>query len=188
MSQPNPDRPIQSKEVPASPSSSQRCLLYLFGELDRADTAAFEKQLESSPELGDELIYNANLITTLSKLDFPAAAVSSSYPQAMGTYSWRWVASILAIAASLAIFFLVAAFYGAKDLTDSEDLLIARAWASSRVDESFVDWEDPQSDNDEAVMDSLVDESPDVDSVLSWMVFAVSTDLNPVQTESKHEG
>ena len=41
-------------------------MLYLLGELETDQAAAFEQQLESSPELGEELLRQADLIADLS--------------------------------------------------------------------------------------------------------------------------
>lgn len=191
---PNPDRPAPTAGKPAMQSSSQRCLLYLLGELDREDAVAFENQLEFSSELGDELLRNADLIATLSSIEYstniiyPTTDTPPSLPVAVERSSWWLAASILAVAASLAILLSAVAFYRSEKAADSEDMLIARAWADSRNDDSFIDLEVSESENDEALTTLFFDDASDVDSALSWMVFAVSTDLSSDQPETTNDG
>lgn len=162
-------------------------MLYLLGELDAEQSRHVEAQLEAFPELGEDLLRQADVIAGLSQ---PACRPTLPRVAESNHQLTRWplVASMVALAACLAIAIIgfkpgasdqdtvISPFGSSARLSESgnaEELLIARAWANHHrtlVDEvSFV-----ESDIDEAPAIAAEDDSLANDSTLSWMFIAVS--------------
>jgi hypothetical protein len=186
----------------ASPESwRQQSMLYLLGELDAEQTRFVEQQLEAFPELGEDLLRQADLIAGLSQ-----AALVPTLPRAAETHPsvtrWPLVASMVAVAACLAILVFgvkpsasdrdtVAAQSGSSakmsKTSHREDLLIARAWASHQRsvadDLGFV-----EPDVDEALAITAEDDSLVNESTLSWMFMAVSANSELLASGVRNDG
>jgi hypothetical protein len=180
-------------------SSEEQCWLYLLGELDASKSAEFEQRLATSPELSDQLLRQAELISGLSTIE-SQLQVAPATPSRVS--SWSIAVSIMTVAACLAIVVLGVRSRSvekdslasrtpslsprgtaAKDPNVSEDLLIARAWADSRRSEVSEDFALADLDSDEALPE---DEPSDLDSTLSWMFIAVAA--NPELDDAGDEG
>jgi hypothetical protein len=180
-------------------SSEEQCWLYLLGELDASKSAEFEQRLATSPELSDQLLRQAELISGLSTIKHQLQ-VAPATPSRVS--SWSIAVSIMTVAACLAIVVLGVRSrsvekdslasrtpslsprgIAAKDPNVSEDLLIARAWADSRRSEVSEDFALADLDSDEALPE---DEPSDLDSTLSWMFIAVAA--NPELDDAGDEG
>jgi hypothetical protein len=180
-------------------SSEEQCWLYLLGELDASKSAEFEQRLATSPELSDQLLRQAELISGLSTIKHQLQ-VAPATPSRVS--SWSIAVSIMTVAACLAIVVLGVRSRSvekdslasrtpslsprgtaAKDPNVSEDLLIARAWADSRRSEVSEDFALADLDSDEALPE---DEPSDLDSTLSWMFIAVAA--NPELDDVGEEG
>ncbi len=170
-------------------------MLYLLDELDPDRRAAFEEQLQRSPQLSEELLRQANLITLLSASPTPELA-----PASIERHSrWPLIASLIGLAACIAlVVFSVrpngpnhdhTALAKASSTTAvvSEDLLIARAWADGHilVQEIVGDAGLADLDEDEVL---AFEEPADIDVTLSWMFIGVSADVGPNGPEATNEG
>ena len=176
-------------------------MLYLLGELEAEQTATFEKRLESSPQLGAELLRQADVISTLSMTAPKPLPAPVSIRRAV---RWPVVASIVAIAACIAIMML-----GARPSTTvppsiarlsessrsessrdtasvSEDLMIARAWATSQFNEVADDFGLVYPEFDDSI--AVADDSSDIDSTLSWMFVAVSANVDETASLGATDG
>ncbi len=69
----------------------------------------------------------------------------------------------------------------------AEDLMIARAWASNRLDATTSEAEIADAGVDDAVTLSSVD-SPDTDATLSWMYVAVSASIDADESRAENDG
>ncbi len=58
----------------------QQCMLYLLGELNDVEATAFEQQLHSSPQLGEALLGQANVIASLSTSTLPCTVPAATLP------------------------------------------------------------------------------------------------------------
>ena len=187
MTTPNPSSPISEKQ-------RQQCMLYLLGELDTEPSATFQQELESSPELGDELLRQADLITALSQTSQRTVA-----PAVSTTMRWQIAASIFAVIAASFAFIVLGpqpnspqrdgiTSVAVANASVSEDLLIARAWADSHP---IIDASEDLGFGDSLGDDSIAmaaDDATDIDSTLSWMFIAVSANTDSQSSESANDG
>jgi hypothetical protein len=183
-------------------SHQQQCMLYLLGELDAPQSAAFEQRLASSPELGEQLLRQADVIAGLSVIHNQPELM----PTSSSTYSpWSIVASIVAIAACLVIVVLgvksssldadalasrsqstMPSGLSLETSEATEDLLIARAWADSQLNDVSEDFEFAELDMEDALPTAV--ESSDFDSTLSWMFIAVSANTDLSEEGAANDG
>lgn len=185
----------QSDDVPDPIPDDELCFRYLLGELTADKAAQFEQRLATSPELGETLLGQADLINGLSAVQHHRPAVAATVSQVS---RWSIAVSIVAIAACLLVVVLgVRARSADQDALASqqlttrgvpsvdvtEDLLIARAWADSRPLQNSDEYDFADLDGDDSILDS---EPSDVDSTLSWMFIAVST--NPELSDIGEQG
>ena len=148
--------------------SSERCLLYLLGELTGEQARAFECELQQSPQLQANLLWQADLLCGLASTGSSVRVANpTTYP------AWRLVATVAAIAACVMIAFLGWPRQnerGKVNIANStpEAVLIAQAWAEGALGDVLGD------DNSEQLPDAEVALlSPDEDdSSLSWLVVA----------------
>lgn len=164
-------------------SPLDRCMLYLLGELSAAESAEFEQCLAESPELNRELLVQSELLCALAAGENTAIVTVATPPSSV---VWRAIIVISALAACLTIALVgfrslpeneqsVASVDVAANELNEEALLIAQAWAASRVLDKITeaDWSAVETEFD---LNSL--DAPDNDSVLSWMVVAVAADAD----------
>jgi hypothetical protein len=148
--------------------SNDRCLLYLLGELTSEQAAAFEHELQRSPQLQADLIWQADMLCGIgSSRSSVRVATETPYP------AWRLVATIAAIAACLMIAFLCWPHddeRGDVNIANStpEAVLIAQAWAEGTLSDVRGDFSSEQLPEAETALFS----SDDDDSSLSWLVVA----------------
>lgn len=169
-------------------------MLYLLGELDAEQAQGFEKQLQSSPQLADELLRQAEVIAGLSQLPATSTHVLTTRSPL------RLVASVLAIAACIALIALgvrtsspdsghIASLStsSSQPSIPSEELLIARAWADSRLDQITTD--DVLADlGSDDVLAFTADDAIDMDATLSWMFIGVSASLDVHPAGATNDG
>jgi hypothetical protein len=153
----------------------EKCMRYLLGELDAAESASFETELQSSPELGDELLRQADVIAGLgcevSQFGTPA---EFSVPVEMASASYtKLLAPLIAIAASvlLIVVFSKPNNTPSPSKTVSEDLLIAKAWVAQRYEDTT---DELSVDLDELSFAESTSASDNEDT-LSWMFAAVAS-------------
>jgi len=190
-------------EMQAGDPQSTECCLYLLGELDAEATKRFEKKLAGNPELSELLLQQAGLITAVAQ----SQAFNVSHPQPTvcedanvdAPQQWRWIAALVSVAACIALVFSFQRFGSPHASTAStgdtaaiesaamleENVLIAKAWASSHPTSSFetadsgtgesevVDLAEPES---YASLELALDDRPnDIDATVSWMFAAISS-------------
>ncbi len=173
-------------------------MLYLLGEYDADQAADFERQLQSSHELADELLRQAELIAGLSQS--PVISQSPMIPPSVEVVDSRLplLASVLAIAACIALFVLavqpgspdsdrVASLSNSAQSIPSEEILIARAWADSRFDEMLDDGGLADLYVDDALA-LATDDAEDVDATLSWMFIGVSANIDAHSEDATNDG
>lgn len=162
----------QSQNAKPDEATSERCMRYLLGELSADEAATFEQSLGSSPELGDELQRQSELLCMVSQATFDPPQLTS---QATSDSFAKWIEAAVALAAC----FLVA-FIGWNLVSKSnasaiqEDVLIAQAWA----DTDTIALELSSVDEIELEMDSDFEIESDVDDSLSWVVTAVESGVS----------
>jgi len=179
-------------------------MLYLLGELATHQATAFELRLASSPELGRELLRQADLIANLSATTCDTLTVTPLPFASRSRFAGPFVASLLAIAACIALFVIniqphavsensVAVLAETSPIvaTASEDLLIAQAWVDNQFDSVTTEfgWVDPEVDD----LVAAAEEPSDIDATLSWMFIAVSAgttalESNPDETGATNDG
>ena len=193
--QASPDRKMAPEDW------SRLSMLYLLGELDAEQNRRVQQQLEAFPQLGEELLRQADVIAALA-----GAACKPTRPRDAQSNPrvkrWPLVAATVAVAASLAI-----AVFGVKpgasdrdevagqagssanvsEFDSSEDLLIARAWAShqhSVTDDLGL----VEADSDEAITIAPEEDSLAEESTLSWMFIAVSAGSESLASGATNDG
>ena len=147
---------------------SERCLLYLLGELTGEQARAFELELQQSPQLQADLSWQADLLCGIGSTgsSVPAANLTA-YP------AWRLVATVAAVAACLMIAFLCWPRHderGKVNIANStpEAVLIAAGLGRSALGDVLGDYNSDQLPDTEVALFS-----PDEDdSSLSWLVVA----------------
>ncbi len=170
---------------------TERCTEYLLGELSAQQSREFEQQLANSPQLNRELLVQAELLCALSTPDAPVEVIATSTPSLMR----RAITAISALAACLAIAFVgirssqnsdnnVASIGNQPNESNDQTLLIAQVWASQQADATNIDEaiEPPETE-----FDLGLEELPEDDSVVSWMVAAVA-DENASETAVTSDG
>lgn len=170
-------------------------MLYLLGELPGDQAAQWERRLQASPELGEELLRQADLIAALSLVRSEPAL-----PRVTRGSMLRWpiVASIVAVAACIVMIVLIEPLgtreregfaglgaFPTNDSGTSEDLLIARAWADSQLHVATDDYLEFEVDDAVAIS---ADDPSDVDTTLSWMFTAVSASIDAHSSEATNDG
>lgn len=178
--------------MPLPEDWDRQSMLYLLGELDAEQTRHVEEQLEAFPRLGEDLLRQADVIAALTA---PANQVALSGSgehhrgaHHRGTRRWPLVASLVAMAACLAMVVLgVKPRAVDQDATadragspanisesgNAEELLIARAWASHQH-ELADDIGLVEAEIDDAAVITAADDSHANESTLAWMFIAVS--------------
>lgn len=158
---------------------SERCLLYLLGELSTEDQLRFEIELAKSPELAEMLIDQADGIQM--------AGSANSHSQLADTHrgsSFRWMAAMLAIAAcGLAIVLTdnqSSQFQQTRD-EPTEELLIANAWVDTMDHDSSPDallddsdTNDVFASNETVGVNEMSDETDN--ETLAWMLVAFTSE------------
>ena len=177
-------------------------MLYVLGELATDRAAALEQQLESSPELGEELLRQADLIANLSLTLCDAAEATALPSTSRSPLVGPAMASLVALAACIALLVIniqptsvsqdsVAVLSETSPIvaSSSEDLLIARAWVDNQFDSVATDigLVDVDAEVDDLV-DAMAEEPSDIDATLSWMFIAVSASTNASQANSLETG
>ncbi len=154
--------------------NSDRCLLYLLGEMNEEQTAAFEAELGRSAALQTELIPQAECLVRLSNVQ-PSVVVT---PTTASFAAMRLVMTVAATAACLLFAFLswpsgqARQNRGTVD-SDPEFLLIAKAWAEeSLAGTSITDLAANAAFESIDPGESFVGDV-DEDASLSWLVPAV---------------
>ena len=186
---------------PVPPSWQHQSMLYLLGELDAEQVKWVEDQLATSPQLGEDLLRQAELIAGLAELP-PAQAVVPVANRDGRRIHWTPVAAVAAVAACLAFLILgLSSPSGGSDSDagrstasfrqfqtgPSEDLLIARAWASHPLS-AIEAPEFVESDVDEADQ-VTADENPlESESALSWMFVAISANTEALEPGVANDG
>jgi hypothetical protein len=184
-------------------SDENRCLLYLFGELDADAQSRFERQLASDPKLCETLAEQSCLITAAAVATDDQLAQSTAVQQGATLWTaaaWRSIAALSAVAACIALVIQVVdysarpadrlALHDPTLLSESEldeSVLIAKAWASSQgstesasIDTSMIDDVEPFED--------LLDEQPsDLDATLDW-IFVAMASRDETRTEDGNDG
>lgn len=154
--------------------TTERCLLYLLGEMNAEQSASFEAQLAASGELRTELIAQSETLVGLSTIESPVTVACDSPAN-----SWRLLMTIASIAACLMVAFLSwpkkqdRSFVSPAD-TSPESLLIAKAWAEGSLASTPIS-EVAMSSSGDVVL-STPDGLPtvvDEDTELSWLVSAM---------------
>ena len=180
-------------------------MLYLLGELATNQTAAFEQRLESSPELGEELLRQADLIANLSLTPYEAPQATALPSTSRSPLVGPVMVSLVAIAACIALLVInikpnsvfensVAGLSETGPIVagSSEDLLIAQAWVDNQFDSVTTDFGlvDPEFDDLEVddLVDATVEEPSDIDATLSWMFIAVSASTNALEASALETG
>lgn len=180
-----------SKPEPANSENGgevrDRCLLYLLGEMNLQQAAAFEAELSESTELQTELASQSDMIVSLASIqNLPSVEAPVSVESASSSYgSKRMAMTLVAIATCVMIAFLAWPSEQADDQavivnSTPESLLIAHAWAEGSLTGTSIS---DLAGNSEAFIDSDVDTSfagnrqklkeLDDESSLSWIVTAV---------------
>ena len=185
--------PDPSPQTP-SHGQSEQCMLYLFGELDADQAAAFEQQLRSSPQLADELMRQSEVIAGLSQ-SVSTTPVVASAPSPVPV-----LASVLAIATCIVLIVLgvrpsLQERDGMASLPNSaqqpsvpsEDLLIARAWAASHFDLFAEDAGTIDLEFDDPLALASED-TADVDTTLSWMFIGISANIDEHSAGATNDG
>ncbi len=170
---------------------SEKCLLYLLGELSGQQLTDFERQLTESEALRDELLLQAKSIDELSKLDPGTTALRRKVLSSR--IQWMLVATSTALAASLgwAIVGLrpdrqqmpVTELPNAIDR--NETLMIAMVWA----DDTGANATEPDivtMVEEDAIAE--FDYESELESPLSWMVAAVSADADAFAPGDANDG
>lgn len=175
-------------------------MLYLLGELAANQIKAFEQRLASSPELGQELLRQADLIANLSAISCDGPKVIPLPSASRSRFARPIMASLVAIAACIALLVVniqpnsvsensVAVLAGTPPgrISVAEDLLIAQAWADNQFHSVATDfaWVEPGFDDLVAV---AVEEPSDIDATLSWMFIAVSANATELETDAFETG
>ncbi len=177
-------------------------MLYLLGELASNQTAALEQQLESSPELGEEFLRQADLIANLSQTLFDASEASPLPSTSRWPLVGPVMASLVALAACIALLVIniqpnsvsehsVAVLSETSPIvaSSSEDLLIAQAWVDNQFDSVATDIGLVEVDAEvDDLVDATLEEPSDIDATLSWMFIAVSASTNASETNSLETG
>lgn len=171
-------------------------MLYLLGELAANQTAVFEQRLESSPELGEELLQQADLVANLSVIPCDAPKVLLLPSTSRSPHAKPIIVALVAVAACIALLVVnihpsavsknsvaVLAETSPAVVNASEDLLIAQAWVDNQLDSVATDfaWIDPEPDD--LVTDAVEDPS-DIDATLSWMFIAVSANATGLESDA----
>lgn len=206
---PAPKKSIPNASVPSDQPDYQdedtvahRCMQYLLGELSASESARLEGELSASAEVNRELLVQADLLCAMavsqsSRSQLPSVDTLPSHdsqPSADATtrHARQGLMIVATTAACLAV--AVAGFLWQREndrdevkreasvptAQGDEDLLIARAWATSHVSQTRVDeWDLAEGEVD------LVDDPPaDDDSYLAWLVVAVAADAEVQSTTS----
>ncbi len=174
-------------------------MLYLLGELPADQTAALEQRLAASPELGEELLQQADLIANLSNASCGALTVTPLLSPSRSQLAGPVMVSLAALAACIALIvlniqpnavsensFAVRAETSPIIAGASEDLLIAQAWVDHQFDSVTADlWVDPEVDD---LVAAAVDEPSDIDDTLSWMFIAVSGSTTALESNADETG
>ena len=147
----------------------EMCMRYLLGELDAAESANFEMDLQASSQLSDELLRQADVIaglgTEVSHCGIPAEMAPASHA--------RFLAPFMVIAASLLLVFVFSRSGGTPGVakTTSEELLIAKAWVAQRHEDTSgelnLDLDDSSFGEPTIALDN--------EDTLSWMFVAVAS-------------
>ena len=155
---------------------SDRCWLYLLGDMNERQTTEFEAELAVSTTLQQELDAQANLIVSLPT-EFDTSV------RVAGAARVRQLTGLAAIAAT----FLIAILCWpterageqslAKAQTQPESLLIAQAWAEGNLGKNATSLTDLLTFADDEELDlldsSAVDSDTEEEGSFSWIVAAV---------------
>ncbi|MEE2937538.1 MAG: hypothetical protein VYA84_16230 [Planctomycetota bacterium] len=186
-------------ETSSSPDGSHQCTLYLLGELAGQSVTSFEQQVASSPELGEMLIVQAALIEEVSKIKIEPSITRAT----RSAYRWKSIATLASLAACVTAALLSVQFLdqtakpqnqlkqipsqmqsGPRDVVDtseSESLLIAKAWVSD-FGVAASETEIFPTVIEEALFE-IEDESEN-ESAISWMTIAVAAESALLDGES----
>lgn len=159
---------------PGANDPGDRCVRYLIGEMNPKESQRFERDLQRSPDLADELIRSSDLVLGLvtpgdsQPVSLPAAW--TSLPATRTAHRWRWPMAV-AVAVAVSLLFVLAVWR--PDHTADEELRIAKAWVTLDVAEPDPNKSDlnpnlPQEDNGD-VADSSRSQPPS----------PLNTDSNP---------
>jgi hypothetical protein len=178
---------------PIIDNDSDRCLLYLLGELDKDAAKRFELDLAHSDDLHHKLLVQSELILALGQLDLSTGLPAKRVPGLATPSSLQlvrsWVIAIAAVAACMLIAipsvrllvqqqkiaFLSETSPQKSSNNHDESWQIAKAWAAGQLDSEIGEDEvfGPASD---AVVDFTDEDSPiDLDLTLSWMTAAIAS-------------
>ena len=168
-------------------------MLYLLGELGPAESTELEKDLETSSQLRDELLWQADVIAGLA--GEPGTPVEVDLVNRTPVVSSLTIASWMAVAAAV---LLVAVFSWTNEspnsaTSPSEELLIAQAWVLQHH-EHFS--EEPTINSAfaagfaESLSLSESGEGPELDSedTLAWMFVAITASPDGTTSETSNDG
>ena len=176
--------PFNSNDETTEAEWSDRCVLYLLGELSGLEKIEFERQLAQSPELSEQLLSQAACIDELSMATLSEPAVAA--PATSTEFRWIAVATSIALAACLGwLLFSLNGLQGETetlvDAEESETLLIAKVWVDDPAIEADLlvdlDDEDPPTLETEAEIDAP-----------SWMVVALASDTESFVDGEANDG
>ena len=133
----------------------ERCLLYLLGEMNRQQAAAFESELSESDELRAELSLQSELVCRLSNIQSDAVAIEMT----SSNRSWRVTTTLVAIAATVLVAIACWPTEQARERrlaveVTPEASLIAHAWAEVALHAGQAS--DPAANNSEVDEESEV--------------------------------
>ena len=167
---------------------TERCVLYLLGDMPPADVDAFEQQLSTNKELSQELARQSELVYCLSQACSANAkeaakvqpvTVDAGFRSATNEGSsqgfYRY-AGMLAVAAAACFLFV---FVNTQtnntnpgDHSDTEDLRIAQAWLSVGPAESL-----DSIEMDDAVVElDLENDLASDENSMTWLMAAVEAE------------